>query len=142
MIIRPDFGAPDTTPPAVPGATPSGVPLPRFYYFPACVRSVGQHPWGALADVYRNNTCFLGQTSPYIFSTCSPTDPNKPGDVPRASANTFYAPHADIDIQCGHKTLSLSEAQAVGYDVDSTAMDSSGLSPSSVVALVMTLLRF
>ena len=138
LIVRPDFLA---APPSVPSVTPDGVPLPAFYYFAACVRSVGQAAWGpALADVYENNTCILDAPSAYIFGTCTPTAPNAAGDVPRTANNTFLVRGGAVEIACGGKSLSLAEAQAVGYDAGSVEVDSAGLAPAVVVAMMREVL--
>jgi hypothetical protein len=154
LIVRPDFMVPTSAAGGVASAagggalaanpvTPSGVPLPVAYYFPACARSVGQHAWGvALADVYENNTCILAQPSPFLFGECTPSAPGKDGLVPLTGNNTYRSPGGNLSISCGGKTLSLAEAQAAGYEVGSTATDGSTLSPSDIAALIRVWLSF
>ena len=133
LIIRPDYLA---SPPRVPGVSPDGVPLPTFYYFPACVRSLGQFAWGPLADVYANNTCILNAPSAYIFGSCEPASPSATGDVPRASNNTFLVKGGAVEIACGGKVLTLAAAQTVGYDVGSVQEDTADLSPADVIGML------
>lgn len=140
LVIRPDFLA---VPPSVPTVTPEGVPLPVFYYFPACVRSLGQAAWGALADLYTHNTCILdASVSAYIYGKCNPAAPSVAGDVPRASNNTFLVRGGAVEIACGGKALSLSGAQAVGYELGSVEADSSHLSPADIAAMVRNVLGY
>jgi hypothetical protein len=125
LFVRPDFDA-RRAPGMHPGASASGVPLPAAFYFPACVRTLGQWAWGpALADSYVNNTCLLGATSnPYIFGagTCNPAAPAASGALPSASGNTYFAPNGSVAIACGAKTLTLAEAAAAGWEVGSAAV--------------------
>lgn len=138
LVIRPDFLS---KPPSVPSTSPDGVPLPYFFYFPACVRSVGQAAWGeALADTHVNNTCIMNSSSVYIFGRCNPAAPNEAGDIPRSFNNTFFVRDGKVDINCGGKTLSLSDAQDVGYEINSRELDSSILTPESIVAMIQKVL--
>jgi hypothetical protein len=154
LVIRPDFLASAAAGlraklPAVavqvPSKTPAGVPLPKWYYFPACVRSVGQKPWGAArADSYTNNTCVLGAPSPYIFGSCDPNDMNSSGACPSTGNNTFLVRgDAPLSIACGAKRLSLADAQCVGYEHGSTQLASAErTTPAAVVARIGALLGF
>jgi hypothetical protein len=137
LIIRPDYLS---KPPSVPSTSPDGVPLPYFFYFPACVRSVGQADWGTLADVHVNNTCVMNSTSVYIYGKCNPADPSEAGDVPRSFDNTFFVRGGSIEISCGGKTLSLSEAQSVGYELNSQEFDSTSLTPDDIVSMIQKVL--
>jgi hypothetical protein len=137
LIIRPDYLS---EPPSIPNKTPSGIPLPQFYYFPACVRSVGQYTWETLADSYTYNTCIQNSSSVYIFGRCNPSSPSSAGDVPRASNNTYFVQDGSIMIECGGKTLSLSEAQAVGYEINSTEFNTTNLSIDDIVRMIENLL--
>ena len=141
FIIRPDFLQ---EPPSMPPTTPEGIPLPRFFYFPACVRSLGQAAWGpTLADMYSGNTCLLGvEVSPYIFGSCNATAPNVGGNIPFAANNTFLVAGGAIDIACGAHHLTLAEAQDVGYDVGSVEHDSTSVTPADVVAQIHAVLGF
>lgn len=119
-----------------------GVPLPESFYFPACYRSLGQWTWGReLADVSSNNTCILNATtSPYIFGGCDPAAPGSDGRVPETSNNTFLTPGGALGISCGGRTLTLEQAQAVGYERASTA----GATPDldAVVSMIHQWLQF
>jgi len=139
LIVRPDY-----CPACVPGAhanAAGNIPLPASYYFPACVRSLGQARWGALRDSYVNNSCILAAASPYIFGTCNASSPNAAGDIPDAHDNEFITPGASVEILCGGKTLSLADAQAVGYELGSRAVDNT-LTPADTVAMIEAMLGF
>ena len=122
--------------------TLSGIPLPEVFYFPACYRSLGQWAWGsALADSAVNNTCVLNATSsPYIFGTCNPDAPGVRGDVPETAENTFMTPDGALAIECGGKSLSLKEAQAVVYETESRSIPTPDV--TAVVALIHAWLGF
>ena len=137
LVIRPDYLA---APPRVPGVTPDGIPLPQFYYFAACVRSLGQFAWGPLADVYDNNTCIINAPSAYIFGSCNPAAPGAAGDVPQTAGNKFLVKGGAVEIACGGKALTLAAAQAVGYEVGSVQEDAAGLTPGDVVDMVGSVL--
>jgi len=140
LIVRPDY-CPACKAGGSSNVGPGGVPLPTSYYFPACVRSLGQARWGALADTYESNTCILATTTPFIYGTCNASAPSAAGDVPRARNNTYFTPFARVDIACGGKTLSLAEAQAVGYELGSRALDNE-LTPKAMVAMIESLLNY
>jgi len=120
FYVRPDYSA-ARAPGAHPGTAAGGVPLPAGYYFPACVRSVGQFAWGAaLADTYFNNTCLLGNaTDPYILGTCDARAPAASGAVPAAGGNTYLTRGGVVAIACGGTALTLAEAAAAGWEVGS-----------------------
>ncbi len=122
--------------------TVSGVPLPEAFYFPACYRSLGQWSWGrALADSSVNNTCILNATiSPYIFGSCIPSAPGEDGRVPETANSTFMTQNSTIGIECGGKTLSLLEAQAVGYEMGSIVTSTPSI--EAVIVLVHSWLSF
>jgi hypothetical protein len=141
LIVRPDYLAGAGAPPAVPAATPDGVPLPRFFYFPACVRSLGQAAWGALGDAYAGNTCILRSAAAHIFGECNAAAPEASGNVPRAQLNAYYVPGAAVDLRCGGN-MSLARAQAVGWELGSTQHDVAALAPADVVAMARALLEF
>lgn len=136
LIVRPDYNL-ERTPGMHPGTGAGGVPLPAGFYFPACLRTLGQWSWGpTLADSYLNNTCILGgggngsssfTTNPYIFGagTCQPSAPASSGALPRAAGNTYYAHNAQVAIACGKVNLTLEEAAAVGWEVGSSAVSNS-----------------
>ena len=140
LIVRPDYCS-TCTPGAHTNFGPGGVPLPTSFYFPVCARSLGQAAWGALGDTYTNNTCILANADPYIFGKCNASAPSAAGDVPRTHGNTFVTPNAQLSIACGGKSLSLADAQAVGYEVGSRAIDNA-LSPADTVAMIEALLGF
>jgi hypothetical protein len=121
------------------------IPFPRSFYFPFCVRSLGQASWGnALADTFRNNTCILNSTSSLTeFGTCLKTNPQESGDIPIASGNTYFVPGGNASISCGPRPrLTIPEAAAVGYEVGSTTRDSLALSPEGIVAMIEEWLAF
>jgi hypothetical protein len=122
--------------------TSLGVPLPEAFYFPACYRSLGQWTWGrALADRSIGNTCVLNSTSsPYIFGSCSPAAPGADGRVPETANTTFLTPGGALSIACGGHMLSLTEAQAVGYELGSMVEPTPGV--SAAVALIHEWLHF
>lgn len=122
--------------------TDAGVPLPEAFYFPACYRSLGQWTWGdTLADTAFNNTCILNATtSPYIFGACNPASPESAGNVPLSSFNNFLTPGGELEIACGGRTLSLQEAQAVGFENGSTVGPTPGI--AATVALIHEWLLF
>lgn len=162
LFVRPDFAGRAWAPqglsssawaggtPGVAGSTAGatasfGVPLPRAYYFPYCARSLGQESWGAaLADVFVNNTCVLNTSGfgLYRFGTCNPASPGASGAIPHAAGNTFYVPGANASFVCGRATLTLAEAQAVGYDTASSTHDSRHLGPEDVAAMIHARLTF
>ena len=115
--------------------TGGGVPLPEAFYFPACYRSLGQWTWGhTLADSAFNNTCILNATtSPYIFGACNPASPESAGNVPLSSFNTFLTPGGALEIACGGRTLSLQEAQAVGFENGSSTGPTPGIAATVVL---------
>ena len=139
LIIRPDFMAQHSPP--VPAATPEGVPLPRFFYFPACVRSLGQAAWGALGDAYTGNQCILRSAAANIFGACNASDPALSGNVPRAWNNTYFTPGGAVDLRCGGN-MTLARAQEVGWEVGSTQRNVEELAPADVVGMVRALLEF
>jgi len=142
LIVRPDYcDACAAGGHANAGA--GGVPLPTSYYFPACARSLGQARWGrALRDTFEGNTCILGATtSPYIFGSCNASAPSDAGDVPATRSNSFYTPGGAVAIACGKETLTLAEAQAVGYELGSLAIGAAP-SPDSVVSMIKSVLGF
>jgi hypothetical protein len=142
LIVRPDYlAAGPQPPPAVPAATPEGVPLPRFFYFPACVRSLGQAAWGALGDIYAGNTCILRSTAAHIFGECNASAPAASGNVPRAYGNAYYVPGAAVDLRCGGN-MSLARAQSVGWEAGSSQHEVAELAPADVVAMARDLLGF
>jgi hypothetical protein len=127
---------------AIRSSTVAGVPLPVFYYFPACVRSLGQAAWGrALADMYTGNVCVLNSTSPFIYGKCTPTAPGADGYVPLAANNTYYTAGGAWQMSCGGKSLSLAAAQAVGYEIGSTVQDSN-LSSSAIAGMIRQFLGY
>jgi hypothetical protein len=144
LIVRPDYQVATAWGGGVrPGATADApadvapVPLPRPFYFPVCARSVGQWTWGpALADVYANNTCILAGPALYAFGQCDARAPASDGQVFLTSGNTFLTPNGTVAIGCGGATLTLSQAQAVGYEVGSVASDSNALTPAAVAAMI------
>ena len=140
LVIRPDYLArASPTPPLPPPATPAGVPLPRFYYFPACVRSLGQASWGLLGDASEGNTCILAQPVVNIFGTCNRSQPAASGAVPRAADNVYFVPGGAVDLACGGN-MSLAEAQAVGWELGSSEREAASLSPAAIVAMIDALL--
>lgn len=149
LFVRPDFEGPgeDSKRAVLRNAlgqrvTAVGVPLPEAFYFPACYRSLGQWTWGReLADISSNNTCILNATSsPYIFGGCNPAAPGADGRVPETSNNSFLTPGGALGISCGGRTLSLEEAQAVGYEVGSTAAATPDL--DAVVSMIHQWLQY
>jgi hypothetical protein len=122
LFVRPDYNG-ARSPGAHPGTAAGGVPLPAGYYFPACLRSLGQFAWGpTLADLYTNNTCLLGNaTDPYILGECDPRAPAASGAVPAAGGNTYLTRGGEVAIACGKATLSLAAAAAAGWEVGSAA---------------------
>ena len=141
LIVRPDYLAGYARPPAVPAATPEGVPLPRFFYFPACVRSLGQAAWGALGDAYDSNACILRSAAAHIFGACNASAPAASGNVPRAQGNDYYVPGAAVDLRCGG-SMSLAAAQAVGWEEGSRQHDVADLAPADVARMARELLGF
>ena len=139
LIVRPDYMAQQAA--TVPSATPQGVPLPHFFYFPACVRSLGQAAWGALGDQYIGNTCILRSAATNIFGACNASDPALSGNVPRAANNTYFAPSGAVDLRCGG-SMTLARAQAVGWELGSTQRSVEELAPADVVRMVRALLEF
>jgi hypothetical protein len=139
LIVRPDYC--DNCTAGARSNNAGSIPLPTTFYFPACARSLGQARWGALRDSYVNNTCVIAHASPYIFGTCNASAPGAAGDVPAARDNTFFSPGARVAIACGRATLSLAEAQAVGYEAGSRALDNA-LAPADVAALIARFLGF
>ena len=140
LVIRPDYLArASPAPPLPPAATPEGVPLPHFYYFPACVRSLGQASWGARGDVSDGNTCILAQPVANIFGVCNRSQPAASGAVPRAANNSYLVLGGAVDLACGGH-MSLAEAQAVGWELGSTVAEAAGLTPDDIVGMIHALL--
>jgi hypothetical protein len=140
LFVRPDFAGAAFHPPS----PPNRIPMPHAYYFPYCARSLGQANWGpALEDTFTNNTCILNTSgSVYAFGTCNPSAPGKAGNVPAAGNNTFYTSSGNASFKCGNDTLTLAQAQAVGYEIGSTDRESLALSVVDVAAMIRTQLLF
>ena len=101
----------------------SGVFLVRPWCSNTDGASLGPLPsgWG---EVYANNTCIIGNPNVYNYTTCYPTGSgNNKRLIPFSANNTFYAPKAFVYFHCGGKNLTLSEWQALGYDLGSTVTD-------------------
>ena len=83
---------------------------------------------------------------PSQFGACNPKAPGKQGEVPLSSGNTFYVPmthpNASAHFQCGPTDLTVAEAQAVGYELGSTAKDSLAISPDAIAAMIRAKLGF
>ena len=69
-------------------------------------------------QVWANNTCIIGNPNIYHYDRCNPSGSNT-GLIPLTANNTFYAPSADIYIECGSTKWSLAQFQALGYDLGS-----------------------
>lgn len=143
LFVAPDFmnstGKTLTNP-----VTPSGVPLPVGYYFPACARSVGQYTWGTtLADQYTNNSCILiGSTSPYLFGECNPQEPSTSGEIPITGNNSFITSNGQLTIHCGNTVLNLTEAQKVGMDTGSTVVSTKDAQLDTPIAIAVYMGKF
>ncbi len=142
LFIRPDYN-PALSPGMQPHTSPAGVPLPAAYYFPYCLRSLGQWEWGAaLADSFLGNTCILGTTaSPYLLGECNATAPTASGAVPLTGGNAFFTPNASLGIECGKAVLSLVQAQAAGWEGGSHAAANAFTNDPSGAALLQALIR-
>ena len=86
-------------------------------------------------------TCILNTTGTlYKFGRCDPSRPGATGQIPRASRNVFFVPGGaapgNASFQCGSKQLSLTEAQAVGYEEGSVSKESTSLSPYAIRELI------
>ncbi len=141
LVIRPDYLAGYSPAPVVPARSPAGVPLPAFYYFPACVRSLGQAAWGARGDESAGNACILAQPRANIFGRCERAAPAAAGDVPRAANNTYWVTGGAVDLQCGG-AMTLAQAQAAGWELGSQQRDAAALAPADVVAMIRDLVGF
>ena len=65
------------------------------------------------------------------------------GYIPRAANNTFYVPGGkNASFNCGHAEVSLTEAQAGGYEVGSISRDSGALSPAGIQLMIRQFLNF
>ena len=115
-------------------------------YFPFCARSLGNKPWKDLADTYIGNTCVMNTSgSLYEYGSCDPNHPGSTGAIPKASGNTFYVPGgrpSNASFRCGTKDLTLTQAQAVGYETDSVSRESAALSPDGVQRTIRQFLGF
>merc|ERR1712232_1293424 len=79
---------------------------------------------GKFADQYfHNNECVTGDGVAYSFGRCNPKDLDKKGGtVYQTAQNSFFAPNAKFEEDCGNK-YDLKKWQALKQDLGSTVVD-------------------
>lgn len=116
--------------------TAAALHVESFFTEPYCANSDGQalgdSGWG---DVWSNNTCVMYGASMYNFGTCDAANPQPGLLIPTISGNRFYSAANSYQFSCGGKTLTLSQAQAVGVDIGSSV--SAALPIQQIVTLGM-----
>ncbi len=103
-------------------------------HFPYCYGAAGSSALPAdLRDAWKGNQCVIGSAGNiYSFDSCSTSTPDD-GHVPFLSNNTLFADSGTYVLNCGGTQLSLAQAQAIGFDANSTFAPS----PSSAGVLAM-----
>jgi len=96
----------------------SAAPVGGFFTKPYCANSDGQGRGDSgFAELYEGNTCFIHSSDIYGWGDCDPTDPFDL--VPLPVSNVFHTDNGNVTIECGGKSLSLTEWQGLGMDVGS-----------------------
>ena len=108
--------------------------LTTMFQMPYCANSDGSTlgndatGWG---EIWRNNTCVIGNPDIYEFDECDPN--HLDGLVPLTANNHFYAPDREVYIVCADMKFSLEGYQEKGYDIGSTVSDIKTINSKTIV---------